>query len=71
MPPDVRPPEQVLNTDFTPPVDLPWLQPYPDRLLEVPAPAHDEPSVVVEERETIELAYLAAIQHLPRASGRC
>ena len=67
MPPDVRPPEQVLNTDFAPPVELPWLQPYPDRLLEVPAPAHDEPSVVVEERETIELAYLAAIQHLPAA----
>ena len=65
MPPDVRPAEQVVNTDFAPPVDLPWLQPYPDRLLEVPAPAHDEPSVVVEERETIELAYLAAIQHLP------
>ena len=31
----------------------------------MPAPAHDEPSVVVEARETIELAYLAAIQHLP------
>src|SRR6187455_1884299 len=56
MPPDVRPAEQVLNTDFSPPVDLPWLQPYPDRLLELPAPVHDEPSVVVEARETIELA---------------
>jgi RNA polymerase sigma-70 factor (ECF subfamily) len=65
MPPDVRPAEQVLNTDFPPPLDLPWLQPYPDRLLEIPAPAHDEPSVLIEARETIELAYLAAIQHLP------
>ena len=65
MPPDVRPAEQVLNTDFAPSVDLPWLQPYPDRLLELPAPVDDEPSVVVEARETIELAYLAAIQHLP------
>jgi RNA polymerase sigma-70 factor (ECF subfamily) len=65
MPQDLRPSEAVLSKEFPPPVDLPWLQPYPDRLLEVPAPAHDEPAVVVESRETIELAYLAAIQHLP------
>jgi RNA polymerase sigma-70 factor (ECF subfamily) len=45
-----------------PPTDLPWLQPYPDRLL---APAADEPAAAVVERETIELAFLAAIQHLP------
>jgi RNA polymerase sigma-70 factor (ECF subfamily) len=45
-----------------PPADLPWLQPYPDRLL---APAEDEPGVAVVARETIELAFLAAIQHLP------
>ena len=30
-----------------------------------PGSHDDEPSVVVEARETIELAYLAAIQHLP------
>jgi RNA polymerase sigma-70 factor, ECF subfamily len=45
-----------------PPADLPWLQPYPDRLL---APAEDEPGAAVVARETIELAFLAAIQHLP------
>ena len=49
----------------SPPADLPWLQPYPDRLLEPIAPAEDEPGVVVVRRETIELAFLAAIQHLP------
>src|SRR6187402_854683 len=47
-----------------------WLQPYPDALLdELPAP-DDEPAVVAEARETIELAYLVAVQHLaprPRA----
>jgi RNA polymerase sigma-70 factor (ECF subfamily) len=48
-----------------PPADLPWLQPYPDRLLEPLAPAEDEPGAVVVARETIELAFLAAIQHLP------
>jgi RNA polymerase sigma-70 factor (ECF subfamily) len=48
-----------------PPADLPWLQPYPDRLLEPVAPAEDEPGAVVVARETIELAFIAAIQHLP------
>jgi RNA polymerase sigma-70 factor, ECF subfamily len=48
-----------------PPADLPWLQPYPDRLLEPVAPAEDEPGTVVVARETIELAFIAAIQHLP------
>ena len=65
MPYDVRPPEAVLSTDLPPPIELPWLQPYPDRLLDVAAPAHEEPAILVESRETFELAYLAAIQHLP------
>jgi RNA polymerase sigma-70 factor (ECF subfamily) len=51
--------------DPSPPADLPWLQPYPDRLLEAIAPAEDEPGAVVVARETIELAFVAAIQHLP------
>jgi RNA polymerase sigma-70 factor (TIGR02960 family) len=48
-----------------------WLQPYPDRLLdELPAGGADEPEAVAVARETIELAYLVALQHLaprPRA----
>jgi RNA polymerase sigma-70 factor (ECF subfamily) len=47
-----------------PPAELPWLQPYPDRLLASNVP-EDEPDAVVVARETIELAFLAAIQHLP------
>jgi RNA polymerase sigma-70 factor (ECF subfamily) len=46
-------------------VEVPWLQPYPDRLLEGIAPSDDEPDAVAVERETIELAFLVAIQHLP------
>jgi RNA polymerase sigma-70 factor (ECF subfamily) len=45
--------------------DLPWLQPYPDRLLDDVAPREDEPDAVVVARETIELAYIALIQLLP------
>ena len=63
-------PQQVAGpgdpaTPPPPPADLPWLQPYPGRLLEPLAPAEDEPGAVVVARETIELAFLAAIQHLP------
>jgi RNA polymerase sigma-70 factor (ECF subfamily) len=47
------------------PADLPWLQPYPDRLLDEVAPREEEPDAVVIERETIELAYIALIQRLP------
>jgi RNA polymerase sigma-70 factor (ECF subfamily) len=45
--------------------EVPWLQPYPDVLLDQVPAAGDEPDAVVVARETIELAYLAAIQLLP------
>jgi RNA polymerase sigma-70 factor (ECF subfamily) len=64
MPPDVA----AAADPSVPPAnaaDLPWLQPYPDRLLEPAAPADEEPGSVVVARETIELAFIAAIQHLP------
>jgi RNA polymerase sigma-70 factor (ECF subfamily) len=45
--------------------EVPWLTPYPDRLLDEIAPPQDEPDKVVVARESIELAFLAAIQLLP------
>ncbi|MGC1211413.1 MAG: RNA polymerase subunit sigma-70 [Micromonospora sp.] len=45
--------------------ELPWLQPYPDRLLDEIAPGAEQPDAVVVDRETIELAFLAAMQLLP------
>ncbi|SEG61442.1 RNA polymerase sigma-70 factor, ECF subfamily [Saccharopolyspora kobensis] len=48
-----------------PPVEVPWLQPVPDRLLEPVADAEQEPAAVAVARETVELAFLAAIQQLP------
>src|SRR3954470_21614474 len=45
--------------------DVPWLQPYPDRLLAEVAPPGDEPHAAVVDRETIELTFLALIQLLP------
>ena len=45
--------------------EIPWLQPYPDRLLDEVAPRTDEPDAVLVARETIELGFLALIQILP------
>jgi RNA polymerase sigma-70 factor (TIGR02960 family) len=45
--------------------DVPWLQPYPDRLLEEIAPPADEPEAAIVGRETIELTFLAVMQLLP------
>ncbi|CAM3652554.1 RNA polymerase subunit sigma-70 [Nocardioides zeicaulis] len=49
--------------------EVSWLQPYPDSLLdELPGAPADEPENRVLARETIELAYVVAVQHLaPRA----
>jgi RNA polymerase sigma-70 factor (ECF subfamily) len=56
LPYDVSAPSDP--SDGMPPrTDIAWLQPFPDRLL--------EPSDAAIARETIELAFLAAIQHLP------
>jgi RNA polymerase sigma-70 factor (ECF subfamily) len=45
-----------------PPATVPWLQPCPDSLLASP---ETEPDTAAVARETIELAFLAAIQYLP------
>jgi RNA polymerase sigma-70 factor (ECF subfamily) len=64
LPQDLGPPSDA-STGLAPRTDLPWLQPFPDRLLEPAAPDDTEPDAAAVARETIELAFLAAIQHLP------
>ncbi|MFB6721434.1 sigma-70 family RNA polymerase sigma factor [Kribbella sp. NPDC056345] len=68
---DVRRPRRVLPYQLEPASfpaaalpardDLPWLQPFPDVLLD----RAEEPDAQLVRRETIELAFLVAIQHLP------
>jgi RNA polymerase sigma-70 factor (ECF subfamily) len=45
--------------------DLRWLQPYPDGLLKGLADSDAQPDEAVVSKETIELAFIAAIQLLP------
>ncbi|HEX8967403.1 MAG TPA: RNA polymerase subunit sigma-70 [Chloroflexota bacterium] len=45
--------------------EIPWLQPYPDSQLEPVAGSGTEPEATAISRETIELAFLSALQHLP------
>ena len=65
----VLPPDVAGAADPTEPphpvTDLPWLEPFPDLLLEQAAANDDEPEAKLLARETTELAFLAAIQHLP------
>ena len=59
MPREPKPyavPPAIGPADAERPAELPWLQPYPDAEL---------PEEQVVARETIELAFLVAIQHLP------
>jgi RNA polymerase sigma-70 factor (ECF subfamily) len=44
---------------------MPWVQPYPDSLLDEVAADQPGPEAVAVSRETISLAFLAAIQLLP------
>ena len=70
-----RRPRRVLPSDVAPaadadsgpprPLPLPWLEPYPDTLLPVAAAGEEEPDTALVAKETVELAFLAAIQHLP------
>jgi RNA polymerase sigma-70 factor, ECF subfamily len=54
-----RHPRRVL-----PQSEVPWLQPYPDELLDEVRATDAGPDDVVVSKETIELAFLVAIQHL-------
>jgi len=68
-----RRPRRVLPTDFGPAtpagegvgpplVESVWIEPYPDERL---ADLSDAPGARYEQREAVELAFVAALQHLP------
>jgi RNA polymerase sigma-70 factor, ECF subfamily len=62
---DRRPRKIRPHEGATPLAEVPWLQPYPDEVLEEIPSGEAEPDVEVVARETMELAFIAAIQLLP------
>lgn len=65
LPPDLLPAADPTVIPAPSAGDVPWLQPYPDRLLENIPAREVEPDAAIVSKETIELAFIAAIQHLP------
>jgi RNA polymerase sigma-70 factor (ECF subfamily) len=71
-----RRPKRVLPIDYGPPADPDasepgeplvepvWVEPYPDEMLGV-EDGYAAPAARYEQREAVELAFIAALQHLP------
>jgi RNA polymerase sigma-70 factor (ECF subfamily) len=63
--PDQRAPAAVQMPDGTPGTDVAWLEPYPDSGIENVTDDAPNPEVRYTSREAVQLAFVAAIQHLP------
>jgi RNA polymerase sigma-70 factor, ECF subfamily len=63
LPEAVRPPA-VETPRGEPVTEIPWLEPYPDAALEGVPDAAPGPDARYEMREAVQLAFVAAIQHL-------
>ena len=62
LPSGLGPASETLKVSPSPDMEVPWLEPFPDRLLGTPP---DDPAAVVAFRAGIRLALIAALQHLP------
>jgi RNA polymerase sigma-70 factor (ECF subfamily) len=65
LPMDYGPPDAHAGEESsTPSVEAVWLEPYPDDVLEIEE-GYAAPEARYEQREAVELAFVAALQHLP------
>jgi RNA polymerase sigma-70 factor, ECF subfamily len=60
-----RPPRLLPEDVSAPSGEVAWLEPYPDHLLGRVADTAPGPDVLYDQREATELAFVAALQHLP------
>jgi RNA polymerase sigma-70 factor (ECF subfamily) len=63
--PEAHGPPSDRLPDSGPATEIAWLEPYPDALLEGVADAAPGPDARYEQHEAVQLAFVAAIQHLP------
>jgi RNA polymerase sigma-70 factor (ECF subfamily) len=59
------PVERVEPLTGQPPTEIPWLEPYPDAMLEGVPDSAPGPDARYDVQESVQLAFVAAIQHLP------
>jgi RNA polymerase sigma-70 factor, ECF subfamily len=64
LPVDYGPPTDPHDGPGTPLVESVWVEPYPDEVLAV-EDGYAAPEARYEQRESVELAFIAALQHLP------
>ncbi len=64
LPPDARPAADPTAGPGHQLLDAPWVEPFPDDVLEIQA-GYASPEAHYEERESVELAFIAALQHVP------
>jgi RNA polymerase sigma-70 factor, ECF subfamily len=64
LPPDYVPSTDGGQTAGAPAVESVWVEPYPDEQLDV-EDGYAAPEARYEQREGVELAFVAALQHLP------
>jgi RNA polymerase sigma-70 factor, ECF subfamily len=64
LPDDYGPKADPGRPPGEPVVESAWIEPYPDEVLEV-EDGYASPDASYEEREALELAFVAAMQHLP------
>jgi RNA polymerase sigma-70 factor (ECF subfamily) len=69
--PDQLGPASPPKMEGGPALDVPWLEPYPDANLEGFADASLNPEARFTVRESVQLAFVAAIQQLPPRQRRC
>ena len=62
LPIDYGPPADAHDNPAAPLVESVWLEPYPDAMV---AEGYAAPDARYEQRESVELAFVAALQHLP------
>lgn len=63
--PEAYGPPTTEMPEGAPLTELAWIEPYPDALIEGIADTAPSPDARYEMRETVQLAFVAAIQHLP------